>query len=332
MKKVFKKSIAFVLTLALALTSLVVMNTTEVKAANNYKYFLQPASSSDIKTLQPGANSEAFAFNVDVNAKVYVAVVALYSDTITASIFNEAGALVDQKAITVEPVNANEDPSGYAEFALAAGNYSVVLTSTVGNYIYLFVGRDTAAISQQKAEVTVGFNTKLDVTGGTVKAWKSSNKGIATVDKKGKVTGKKAGRCKITAVLTTGEKLTCTVTVKKNVYSTRKLTTSDVYYGNSAANVYNMSYDKKGNLVVRVRFVNNIGYKVVKLNKMKIVVKNSAGKVIGVYSGSQKLSVAHGGAKDFKVTIKKSKLKIKKVQDLVNAEATIDGESIYSVN
>ena len=86
MKKVFKKSIAFVLTLALALTSLVVMNTTEVKAANNYKYFLQPASDADVKVLQPGANSEAFAFNVDVNAKVYVAVVALYSDTITASI------------------------------------------------------------------------------------------------------------------------------------------------------------------------------------------------------------------------------------------------------
>ena len=44
MRKLFKKSIAFVLTLAIALTSLVVMNTTEVKAANNYKDFIMPAN------------------------------------------------------------------------------------------------------------------------------------------------------------------------------------------------------------------------------------------------------------------------------------------------
>lgn len=327
MRKLFKKSIAFVLTLALALTSLVVMNTTEVKAANNYKYFLQPASQDDVKVLEAGVSTEAYAFNVDTDSTVYVDLVALYADTITATIYNEAGAPVDQKAITV--TYKNGDLYGFEQFNLAAGNYSVTLTSTVQNAVYLFVGRDLAKMSQETAVVTVGFSTKLDVTGGTVKAWKTSNGKVAKVDKNGKVTGRKAGKCKITAILTSGEKVTCTVTVKKNVYSTRKLTTSDVYYGNSAANVYNMSYDKKGNLVVRVRFVNNIGYKVVKLNKMKIVVKNSAGKVIGTYSGSQKLSVAHGGAKDFTVTIKKSKLKIKKVQDLVNAEATIDGESIY---
>lgn len=329
MRKLFKKSIAFVLTLALALTSLVVMNTTEVKAANNYKDFIMPANDNDIKVLPAGANSEAYAFNVDIDSTVYVEVQAAYSDSITVSIFNEAGVLVDQKAMTVVPMNGSQDSYGFVEFALAAGNYSVVLTSTVGNYIRLWVGRETAAISQQKATVTVGFSTKLDVSGGTVKSWKTSNKKIATVDKKGKVTGKKTGKCKITAVLTTGEKLTCTVTVKKNVYSERKITTSDVYYGNSGARVYNMSYDKKGNLVVKVRLVNNIGYKVVKLDKMKIVVKNSAGKVIGVYSGAKKLSVAHGGVKDFSVTIKKSKLKIKKKQDLVNAEASITGRSIY---
>ena len=44
--------------------------------------------------------------------------------------------------------------------------------------------------------------------------WKSSNKKIAKVDKSGKVTGVKAGKCTITAWVKGGKKVTCTVTVK----------------------------------------------------------------------------------------------------------------------
>ena len=47
----------------------------------------------------------------------------------------------------------------------------------------------------------------------TVK-WSTSNKKIATVDKKGNVTGVKAGKCKITCELENGKKYTCNVVVK----------------------------------------------------------------------------------------------------------------------
>ena len=45
--------------------------------------------------------------------------------------------------------------------------------------------------------------------------WKTSNSSVATVDSNGKVTGKKAGTCKITATAN-GKKAICTVTVKNN--------------------------------------------------------------------------------------------------------------------
>ena len=45
--------------------------------------------------------------------------------------------------------------------------------------------------------------------------WKSSNKKIASVDKNGKVIGKKAGNCTISAKAKGGKKVKCKITVKK---------------------------------------------------------------------------------------------------------------------
>ena len=71
----------------------------------------------------------------------------------------------------------------------------------------------SAKISKTKANLFVGETIQLKVTGGsgTVK-WKSSDKKLASVDKKGLVTAKKTGKCKITA--TQGnKKLTCTIQI-----------------------------------------------------------------------------------------------------------------------
>ncbi len=45
--------------------------------------------------------------------------------------------------------------------------------------------------------------------------WKSSNKKIATVDQFGTVKAKKAGKVKITAMTSSGKKVTCVIEVKK---------------------------------------------------------------------------------------------------------------------
>ena len=71
-------------------------------------------------------------------------------------------------------------------------------------------------LSKTKVTMNVGKKTTLKVKNvsksATIK-WKSSNKKVATVSSKGKVTAKKAGTAKITATVN-GKKCTCKVTVK----------------------------------------------------------------------------------------------------------------------
>lgn len=69
-------------------------------------------------------------------------------------------------------------------------------------------------LNKKKATVYVGKSTQLKVTGTKKKVtWKSSNKKVATVTRKGKVTAKKKGTATITATVS-GKKYTCKVTVK----------------------------------------------------------------------------------------------------------------------
>ena len=56
--------------------------------------------------------------------------------------------------------------------------------------------------------------------------WTSSNKNIAKVNSYGKITGKKAGSCKISGKLLNGNKVTCSVTVK----SRPKLLIKNAYF------------------------------------------------------------------------------------------------------
>ena len=62
----------------------------------------------------------------------------------------------------------------------------------------------------------MGILYTLKLNGSKVKSWASSNKKIASVDKKGKVSAKKKGNATITAVATNGKKYTCKVNVTKN--------------------------------------------------------------------------------------------------------------------
>ena len=67
---------------------------------------------------------------------------------------------------------------------------------------------------------------KLPLTmqkGDSVKSWKSSNKKVAVVNSKGKITAKKAGRVKITATLKSGLKKVFTVKVQKGTVKTKTL-------------------------------------------------------------------------------------------------------------
>lgn len=97
---------------------------------------------------------------------------------------------------------------------------AIVMTMVVPSIVPSLSGTITVEaaskvkLNKTKATVYVGKSTQLKVTGTKKKVtWKSSNKKIATVTSKGKVTAKKKGTATITATVS-GKKYTCKVTVK----------------------------------------------------------------------------------------------------------------------
>lgn len=144
-----------------------------------------------------------------------------------------------------------------------------------------------ASISKKKATIYVGSSVSLSVK-GTKKtpSWKSSNKKVATVSKAGKVTGKKAGKAKITATIGK-KKYTCTVTVKKKPTLSKTSVTI-----------------RKGKSVTLK--LNNAPAKVTWSSANKKVAKvSSKGKVTGVKKGTTTIYAKCSGKKySCKVTVK----------------------------
>lgn len=79
-------------------------------------------------------------------------------------------------------------------------------------------------LNKTKATIYVGSSTTLKVSGTKSKAkWSTSNKKVATITSKGKVTAKKAGTATITAKVS-GKKYTCKITVKNPYLNSTKKT------------------------------------------------------------------------------------------------------------
>lgn len=226
----------------------------------------------------------------------------------------------------------------YPAFAFAVnvpqGTYTISVTFDVDQLAYAVLGQPdltstptpapklAPSIDSKTLTITKGFKDQIKIlnAGGARITYKSSNAKVAAVDSKGKVTAKKKGTATITVKTSTGFTIPCKVIVKDNVYTVRKVAVSALPAGSFGVNVYKMSYDKKGNLVLKARMLNNRGYKAKYLKNFKITVKNGKGKKIGVYSAKKlTINLKSGKSKAYTFKIKKSKLKIKKTQDLRNA-------------
>lgn len=222
----------------------------------------------------------------------------------------------------------------------AAGEYKISITFDADTQ-YALLGLQQKAsepaenpyLTYSSFTVTKGFSQKLSVNDNTsAVTWKSSAPKVASVDKNGKVTGKKAGKATITASLANGKTLTCKVTVKDNAYTSTKLTAKKIPYGQAAMNIYKVSYSK-GNIVIKARFLNNSTHKAKYLKNVKITIKNEKGKVIGTYKAKKvSANVKKGKVKDYTFKIKKSALKIKTTQDLRKIKTpSSSGKFVYDL-
>lgn len=335
MKNKLKKLVAAAAALAVAFTTVAVTDVTTAKAAEYERLY----ESSDVETATAGVEKK-YPFTASTSGNYYFTLYVPAQVEYTITVYNSAGNVMDwdDNPFVVSATNSGWRYSDTLKsyyyddsVSLAPGDYSYGITFNSDTQ-YLFAidqEKETAKISQTKATITAGFSQKLSVSGAKVTKWSSSKKTIATVDSKGKVTAKKAGKATISAKLDNGQTVKCAVTVKANKYTASKLTTSDVASGSTAMSVYSASYDKKGNLVIKAVYVNNDYYKTSRLEKIKITVKDANGKAVGTYSLSKKsVSVPSYATKGLTFTISKSKLKQKKA-DLRNCTFKCSGVSVY---
>lgn len=106
--------------------------------------------------------------------------------------------------------------SGGLVTALKGGTARITVVTTAGTGMTLTLNvTDGAALSASALNLVIGESATLTVNdlAGRGVTWSTSNAKVAAV-KNGKVTGKLAGKCTITAKIAGGKALTCKVTVK----------------------------------------------------------------------------------------------------------------------
>lgn len=135
----------------------------------------------------------------------------------------------------------------------AKGKGTATITAKVGKKKYTCkVTVQAPKLSKSSATIYVNKTLQLKVSGTTQKVtWSTSNKKVATVTSKGKVTAKAAGKANITAKIN-GVKFVCKVTVKKastgttakqKANQTLKNYIQSKGYTNSDGNKFIVTYD-----------------------------------------------------------------------------------------
>lgn len=352
MKTRFQKTFTSLLLIAaLAITGISYQGK-KVKAADNYTT-LFTTDNLDNETPLPSGQPATYNFSVSSNGTIEIIVYTLAKTAMTLKVSSESGNVLYDKTILSSDSNWYEyaySPeislfyNGITWTQPTSGNYTLSLTFEDDMY-YMVSGLQgpavqtptptpvktpTPSLNAQNVTLTAGFSQTISTynTSGAV-TWSSSNNSVATVSN-GKITGKKPGSATISAKTASGYTMTCNVTVKKNVYSVKKQSVKQVTYGKSGVDVYNVSYDKKGNLIIKARVLNNSSYKMRELRNLKIKIKDNNGKAIGTYTAKKikNVNLKAGKAKAYTFKIKKSKLKNKNA-NLPLITIGISGKAYY---
>ncbi|MFQ9515153.1 MAG: Ig-like domain-containing protein [Eubacterium sp.] len=190
-------------------------------------------------------------------------------------------------------------------------------------------GKTNAYLNYSWITLNAGSSMKLKVKGTSKKVkWKSSNKKIAKVNKKGKVTGKKAGKCTITAKVK-GKKLKCKVTVTgkapKKVTAFKKTTLNVL---GLKLDIHDVTYGTDGKVLIS----DNKGtYKVEVLNSSGKVTWKSSNTGVATVNNGTITAVAKGSCTISAVINKTSYKCTLVVTDLKDAEQIAKQKYIYEM-
>lgn len=160
-----------------------------------------------------------------------------------------------------------------------------------------------ASISKKKVTICTGQTIQLKVNGVKKKArWTSSNKSVATVTSKGKVTAKKKGKAVITARIG-NKKYKCTITVKVKKDNLKWLLPNQKECGNAKFFIESNSQKGYGNKILSIGVfkafpMTAINYQAENVNGSLITFVFIDGKLWNSSYGS---SVGGGGSLDGKL-------------------------------
>lgn len=152
------------------------------------------------------------------------------------------------------------------------------------------------------AQTTTTLTLRVKQTyksGGKIKSVRTTNKKIVKVDKKGKITGKKAGKATVTITYTNGSRRIYQVKVQKGIVKTTAV----------SVNKRNIILAKKGKsfqLKVTLTPVTSQQKVTYKSSNSKVVAVNSKGKIVAKKKGTATITVKSGNKKiTCKVKVKK---------------------------
>lgn len=155
----------------------------------------------------------------------------------------------------------------------------------VAVYFYIVPSKNTATIDKVRT-IPLPGQDKLEVKNNSAKdksvKWETSNSKIATISKKGTITAKSQGKCTVTATLSDGYKLKCTIIVPTVLESILLHVAAGTYAGVDQFSSPNIYY----NIRITQNSINGCPYEVTVLERDSVPNMNTFYvKLYDKYSG-----------------------------------------------
>lgn len=328
MKKFLKKATSILLVFVLFCTAIFV-SPTSTKAAQSYVTILHKISTAQ------GNVPINYNFSLNRKSDIFFIIRTNERTGVTVSV-KEPGHDIPCATITLAETNPNWDYNrdngiyqNTAKINLASGKYILEVTFDIGVNFDLAMNQlsPNPTLNKKSTTITKGFSETIKVNGGIIQSCSSSNKKVATVTNKGKITAKKNGKATIKVKLTNGSTLSCKVKVVSNQYRAKKIDVDSTIFNTCDMKAYNAKFDSKGNLVIKFVIVNNSYGKITNIPKFKITVKNSKKKTTVSYNkSSYNVTIPSYKDKTCTITIPKSCFKTSKNKiDIRTSSITISG-------